>query len=122
MSATLLRALDYGKPVLMSRLQHLMEIPESAAIRIRPDHELEDVFHHLWQLIESETLRRRRGKAAKRYIQENHQPQQMRDKYRELIEASLERKATFQASRLPVHLSNSTTIMREYVRKTVFGG
>jgi len=122
MSATLLRALAYGKPVLMSRLQHLMEIPETAAIRIRPDHELEDIFHHLWQLIENESLRRRKGVAATKYIQENHSPEQMRTSYRELIETGIERKATFRIPELPLHLRSSKEIMREYVRRSSFGG
>lgn len=122
MSATLLRALAYGKTVLMSRLQHLMEIPEEAAIRIRPDHELEDVFHHLWQLIENESLRRRKGEAAAKYIRENHSPEQMRSSYRELIETALERKQTFRVPELPLHLRSYREIMREYVRKSVFAG
>ena len=122
MSATLLRALAYGKPVLMSRLQHLMEIPETAAIRIRPDHELEDVFHHLWQLIENGSLRKRKGEAAAKFIRENHSPEQMRNSYRELIETAIARKESFQSPELPLHLRSSREIMRDYVRKSVFKG
>ncbi len=61
MSATLLRAMALGKPVLMSRLKHLMEIPNDCVIRIRPENEKVELFQHLWQLIEDPKLRARIG-------------------------------------------------------------
>lgn len=122
MSATLLRALAYGKPVLISRLHHLLEIPEDAAIRIRPDRELEDTFHHLWQLIENESLRKRYGAHAKEYMESEHRPEQMLEKYRELIETSLQRKETFRSPELPLHLRSANEILRSYISKTSFAG
>jgi glycosyltransferase involved in cell wall biosynthesis len=122
MSATLLRALALGKPVLMSRLLHLLEIPEKAAIRIRPDAELDDLFHHLWQLIEDANLRDHRGQAARSYAQTNHSPEQTLDKYREMIELGLERRSSFVRPDLPVHLQDGRTIMRDYIRRSAFAG
>ena len=122
MSATLLRALAYGKPVLMSRLEHLQEIPEDAAIRVRPDREEEDLFHHLWQLVESSSMRERYGISAQRYMQEHHRPEQTVEKYRELIETALARKADFRKPLLPVHLRSGRDLLRDYIRRNSFNG
>lgn len=122
MSATLLRALTLGKPVLMSRLLQLLEIPEEAAIRIRPDAELDDVFHNLWQLIEDQSLRDRRGRAARLYARTHHSPEQMLEKYREMIELGLERRSSFVRPDLPVHLQDGRAIMRDYIRRSAFAG
>jgi glycosyltransferase involved in cell wall biosynthesis len=120
MSATLLRAMALGKPVLMSRLKHLMEIPGDAVIRIRPDNEEAELFHHLWQLIEDPKLRERIGNAARNYMQTHHRPEQMLEKYQQLIETALEKKQNFQRPNLPSHLSGKREMIREYIKKTAF--
>lgn len=122
MSATLLRALALGKPVLISRLLHLMEIPKEAAARIRPGNEQEELFHHLWQLVENPSVREAYSRAAVAYMNSQHTPEQMLEKYRELIEIALQRKAIFRRPELPLHLRNSREIMRDYIRRTSFGG
>lgn len=122
MSATLLRALALGKPVLISRLQHLMEIPKEAAARIRPDNEQEEIFHYLWQLVENPSARQSYSKAAWAYMNAHHTPEQMLEKYRELIETALQRKAVYRRPELPLHLRDAREIMREYIRRTSFGG
>ncbi|HSP07922.1 MAG TPA: glycosyltransferase, partial [Acidobacteriota bacterium] len=122
MSATLLRALAYGKPVLMSRLPHLLEIPPKAAGRIRPDHEQDDLFHHLWQLVERKSLREKSGEAALAYMKSHHRPEQMLERYTELIETALQRKASFRTPDMPLHLRDGREIMRDYIRRTAFGG
>lgn len=122
MSATLLRALSLGKPVLMSRLPHLMEIPQEVGGRIRPDHEQDDLFHHLWQLVESASLRERCGRAARQYMEANHRPEQMVDKYVELIETAMRRKKDFRQPEMPLHLRDGLEIMRNYIRRTAFRG
>ncbi len=121
MSATLLRAMALGKPVLMSRLLHLQEIPDDAVIRVRPDREQEDIFHNMWQLIESRSLREKIGRKAAQYIQSHHRADQMLKQYLQLIETALERKSKFNAKNLPLHLSNSLEIIKKYIQKTVFG-
>jgi glycosyltransferase involved in cell wall biosynthesis len=65
MSGTLIRALACGKPVIISRLKSLQEIPQDAVLRVRPEKEREEVFHALSRLIENEGLRRRLGAAAR---------------------------------------------------------
>jgi glycosyltransferase involved in cell wall biosynthesis len=122
MSATLLRAMALGKPVLMSRLKHLMEIPEDAAIKIRPENEEGELFHHLWQLIEDPKLRASIGNKARMYMRMHHRPERMIEKYREFIETAVMRKKTFQSSALPAHLSAGHTMIREYIKKTSFAG
>lgn len=122
MSATLLRALALGKPVMMSRLPHLLEIPPEAAIRIRPDREQEDLFHNLWQLVENPALRKSYGDAAISYMQSHHSPEQMVEKYRELIETALQRKNTYRQPQLPLHLRDGREILRDYILRTSLGG
>jgi glycosyltransferase involved in cell wall biosynthesis len=121
MSATLLRAMALGKPVLMSRLLHLQEIPADAVIQVRPDHEQADLFHNLWQLIESKSLREKIGRKAAEYIQTHHRSDQMLKQYIELIETSLQRKSKFKSPNLPLHLSSSSEIIKRYIQKTGFG-
>lgn len=120
MSATLLRAMASGKPVLMSRLLHLQEIPDDAVIRVRPDHEQADIFHNLWQLIESKSLREKIGRKAAEYIQSHHRSDQMLKQYVELIETALRRKSKFKPKSLPSHLSGSKEIIKNYIQKTSF--
>lgn len=123
MSATLLRAMAYGKPVLMTRLRQFQELPAGSVIRIRPnEQEWLDLFHNLWPLIENESLRKRFGDSARNYIEAKHQPQQMLQKYQELIEAALTRKGTFHRPELPFHLRSSREIIEKYIQQTVFGG
>lgn len=122
MSATLLRALAYGKPVLISRLKHLQEIPSNAVFRVHPDNEIEDLFHQLWPLIESPTLRKRHGENARKYIHEHHRTEQMLTAYQQLIEQGLSRKNSFRRPELPLHLSSAKKIMRTYISQTAFGG
>jgi glycosyltransferase involved in cell wall biosynthesis len=120
MSATLLRAMAFGKPVLMSRLLHLQEIPDDAVIRIRPNNEQVEIFHNLWQLIESPSLRQKIGRKAASYIQSYHGADQMLQKYVDLIEIALERKSKFKPKNLPLHLSSSSEIIEKYMQKTSF--
>lgn len=122
MSATLLRALACGKPVMISRLQQLAEIPSEAAIRVRPDREQEDVFSNLWRLIEDPLLRGRQGDRAAEYIADSHRPEQMVQGYLQLIESALKRKADFRPPDLPLHLRSADEIIREYIKSTCFAG
>jgi glycosyltransferase involved in cell wall biosynthesis len=51
MSGTLVRALSSSKPVIISRLAGLQEIPEDAVLRVRPDREKSDLKKALLALI-----------------------------------------------------------------------
>jgi glycosyltransferase involved in cell wall biosynthesis len=122
MSATLLRAMALGKPVLMSRLKHLMEIPDDCVIKIRPENEKIELFQHLWQLIEDPSMRMRIGMKARSYMQSEHRPELMMEKYRELIETAFQRKSVFKPTSLPTHLLNRREMIRSYIKKTAFAG
>jgi glycosyltransferase involved in cell wall biosynthesis len=121
MSGTLIRALAAGKPVLISRLSHLMQIPDDAVLRVRPDQETGDVVRHLRRLIEEPGLRAQMGRAARRYIDEHHRPDQALEKYTELIQLALDRKASFRPPPLPLHLREADEILRDYIRRTSLG-
>ena len=120
MSGTLVRALACGKPVLISRLAHLQEIPSEAVLRVRPDYEEDDVFNHLSRLIENPDLRKRIGSAARNYVDKNHSPELATQKYCEFIELALERKSNFKPPELPLHLRSGKEIVRSYVKRTCF--
>ena len=120
MSATLLRAMACGKPVLISRIQFLREIPRDVALRVRPDHEIEDIYTNLEELINDPDLRTRLGTAAKNHIETHHKAEQMVEGYRRLIELGFQRKARFHPPGLPMHLRNGREIVRDYLKRTSF--
>jgi glycosyltransferase involved in cell wall biosynthesis len=122
MSATLLRALSAKKPVLISRLHYLQEIPQNAVLRVRTSHEAEDTYAHLRSLIEDARLRKSVAKAGKRFIEAHQRFDQMLTAYRQLIDLGLKRKETFVKPELPVHLRSAKEIMRDYIRKTSLHG
>ena len=122
MSGTLVRALACGKPVLISKIPQLREIPEQAALRIRTTHEQEDIVLAIAKLIEQEPLRTRLGAAARQYVEECHRPAQTVEKYRELIETALQRKTSFRSPKLPDHLKSGKQTLRDYIRKTALDG
>ncbi len=122
MSATLLRAMACAKPVLISRLQYLREIPQDVALQVRPDREIEDIYSNLEKLIRDPELRTRLGNSARIYIETHHRPEQMLNGYRRLIELGFQRKAKFHPPRLPLHLRSGREILREYLKRTSFSG
>jgi glycosyltransferase involved in cell wall biosynthesis len=115
MSATLLRALAYGKPVLMSRLLQWQEIPEDAVMKIRPDRELEDVFEALWRLIENPFLRIALGNRARAWVAASHRPEQTLNAYLRLIDAALVRKERFVSPEFPLHLRTARELLLNYL-------
>jgi glycosyltransferase involved in cell wall biosynthesis len=121
MSGTLIRALACEKPVLVSDIPDLGELPQDAVVRIRPTAEVNDLIQSLAALIENRTLRERLSMNARKYIDDEHSEQKVIEKYRELIEAALARKSTFQRPTLPSHLRNSMDILRDYILRTSLG-
>ncbi len=55
-------------------------------------------------------------------MQSHHRPDQMLEKYQELIETALQRKSQFKPTSLPIHLSNKSEMLRSYIKKTAFNG
>jgi glycosyltransferase involved in cell wall biosynthesis len=122
MSATLIQALASGKPVIISRLMTLNDIPERAALRVRPDREKEDLLNALLTLLKDSSLRKRVATNARNFIAEHHSPEKVMEGYATLIETALERKSKFVAPRLPLHLRSAKEILREHLLKTSFAG
>jgi len=122
MSATMLRAMSCEKPVLVSRLEYLQEIPRDVVLRVRPNRELEDIYNHLETLIPDPGLRGRLGAAAKNYIETHHRPEQVTDGYKKLIELGLQRKGKFRPPELPLHLQSGREILVDYLERTSFSG
>ena len=122
MSATLLRALSARKPVLISRLHYLSEIPESAVLRVSTSRETEETYFHLRRLMEEVRFRKSLARNGKKFVEQHQRFDQMVDAYRELIDVGLKRKETFQKPQLPVHLRSAKEILNAYLRKTSLAG
>ncbi|MCI0412173.1 glycosyltransferase family 4 protein [bacterium] len=120
MSSTLIRALASGKPVIISRLLDVEEIPENAVLRVRPDHEKEDLKAALTALLQDLNLRDRLSANARKYIEEHHTPQKAREKYQVLVETALKRKSSFVSPELPLHLRSGAEILKQHLLKTTF--
>jgi glycosyltransferase involved in cell wall biosynthesis len=120
MSSTLIRALASGKPVIVSRLLDVQEIPENAVLRVRPDHEQRDLKAVLVALLRDPDLRSRLSTNARKYIEGHHTPQKAREKYQLLIETALERRSNFIVPPLPAHLRSGAEILKEHLLKTTF--
>jgi glycosyltransferase involved in cell wall biosynthesis len=112
MSGTLIRSLAAGKPVIISRLANLQEIPRDAVLRVRPDREREDLTAMLDALMRDSQLRGRVAANAKRFIEEHHSDSRVRAQYRSLIETALSRKAQYAPPQLPFHLRSAEEMLR----------
>jgi glycosyltransferase involved in cell wall biosynthesis len=122
MSATLIQALASGKPTIISRLSNLRDIPDQAALRVRPDREKEDLSDALFLLLKDNILRKRLSSAALEFIQVHHSPDKVLEGYHRLIEAALNRKAAFVSPELPLHLQSAKQIVRHQLLNTSFAG
>ena len=120
MSSTLIRALASGKPVIISRLSDVQEIPEDAVLRVRPDREQQDLKAAIVALLKDQNLRSRLSVNARNYLETHHTPQKAREKYQLLVETALERKSNYRPPELPLHLRSGPEILREYLTKTTF--
>lgn len=75
-SATALRLLGMGKPVIVSDTGWLGELPDSVAIRVPiDDHEEASLAAALWTLAEEPALRERLGVSARRWVASEHAPE-----------------------------------------------
>jgi len=72
-SAALLRILGAGKPVLVSRIGSFLELPDAAAAKVDVGAiEEELLVEYLLALARRPELRRAMGRAARRYVAEQH--------------------------------------------------
>ncbi len=120
MSSTLIRALASGKPVIISRLADVQEIPDNAVLRVRPDHEQKDLKAAIVALLQDQNLRNRLSANARNYLETHHTPQKAREKYQLLVETALERKSKYRSPELPLHLRSGSEILKEHLTKTTF--
>jgi FkbM family methyltransferase len=74
-SASQLRIWDHALPSLVSAVGPYLEIPDNAVGFVRPDHEVEDVQHHLDSILANPDGFRQMGMNGRRLLKEAHTPE-----------------------------------------------
>lgn len=96
MSATLMRGVAAGRPVLITDVPEWSHFPASFCLRVVSDagdeREAESLAGHLLGLARDPARRRVLGEAARRYWEENATPAHMADGYRRVLEKVLGRR------------------------------
>ncbi len=105
-SATLLRIMAMGKPVVISDLLHLGDIPEEISIKIPLIDEEEILYKKLRNIIKNKSRREKLSHAGLHCIREKHSLKAMRDSYVPVIEEGIKLKSKRQIDRsgFPEHL------------------
>jgi glycosyltransferase involved in cell wall biosynthesis len=86
MSATLMRALAAGRPVVITDVPEWRHLPESFCLRVAPDAAEVDVLtSHLLGLARDPARRRAMGEAARRFWEEHATPARMAGSYRRVL-------------------------------------
>jgi glycosyltransferase involved in cell wall biosynthesis len=86
MSATLMRALAAGRPVLITDVPEWGHFPESFCLRVAPDEtETATLTRHLLGLARNPARRREMGEAARRFWEEHATPAHMAGHYRRVL-------------------------------------
>lgn len=87
-SATALRAMAAGKPIIVFDLGWYGELPEGAVVKVRPlDHE--GLLAAMRQLAQQPDLRQRMGETAAVHIEQHHDPPQVAQQYLAFLEEIL---------------------------------
>jgi glycosyltransferase involved in cell wall biosynthesis len=96
MSATLMRGVAAGRPVLITDVPEWSHFPPSFCLRVVSDEgdekEVESLAGHLIGLARDPERRRAMGEAARRYWEESATPAHMADGYRRVLEEILGRR------------------------------
>ena len=87
-SAALLRVLAQGRPVVVSDLEHLGEIPDDAVVRADMTDEEGEVTRAILRLAGSSSARARLGRNAAAFVAREHSPARCRGAYAAAIEAA----------------------------------
>jgi glycosyltransferase involved in cell wall biosynthesis len=87
-SAALLRVLAQGRPVVVSDLEHLAEIPEDAVVRADLTDEEGEVTRAILRLAGSPSTRVRLGRHAAAFVGREHSAARCRAAYTAAIEAA----------------------------------
>lgn len=86
MSATLMRAIAAGRPVVITDVPEWRHLPEDFCLPVAPDaEEVETLAGHLLGLARDPARRRALGEAARRFWEENATPARMADGYRRVV-------------------------------------
>ena len=86
MSATLMRALAAGRPVVITDVPSWDHFPESFCLRVAPDgEETETLARHLLDLARDPPRRQAMGEAARRFWEEEATPARMAEGYRRVL-------------------------------------
>lgn len=86
MSATLMRAIAAGLPVVITDVPEWSHFPDSFCLRVAPDRaEAETLAGHLLALARDPARRRALGEAARRFWDEHATPARMADGYRRVL-------------------------------------
>lgn len=92
MSATLMRALAAGRPVVVTDVPEWRHLPESFCLRVAANaEEVETLAGHLLALARDPARRRALGEDARRFWEEHATPARMAGNYRRVLEEVLDR-------------------------------
>lgn len=86
-SASVCRILGAGKPCVVSNVGWFAEIPEGCAVKLEAAPQESALVKCLSDLIDDESMRRRIGANARKYVRENHNTAQAAAAYVEFVEA-----------------------------------
>ena len=71
-SGSQLHLWQYGLPSLVTRRAWYATLPENTVAFVRPEHEIEDIQHHLAEFLRDPESYRALGRNGRRYVAENH--------------------------------------------------
>lgn len=89
-SASLMRAMSYGKPVIISNINQFREFPDDCCLKVDVcDREQDILLGHLMRLGKDPALRKMIGDKARRYVEENCSWEKVALKYLDVIDRVL---------------------------------
>ena len=120
-SATLLRIMAMGKPVLTSDLLHLNDLPSDIVIKIPLIGYEEALYHSLRRLIKEPQLREKLGSRGLRFIREKHSLEGMSQEYLQCIEKGIElkKRSSIDRSHFPTHLRGCEEVIKSGLKKAL---
>lgn len=85
-SGPLLRLMAMGKAVAVTNYAQFREYPDDCCIKIDlGDKEEETLFEQMYRMAKDSALREKYGEAARKYVAENHSPEQTARGYYEAL-------------------------------------
>jgi glycosyltransferase involved in cell wall biosynthesis len=73
-SASCAEQMLYGKAAIVTDTGVYSELPDNCVLKVRPEHEMEDLTLHLRKLVSDVSLRQSMGEQARRYAEANFSP------------------------------------------------